>query len=107
MRRIDDDLDEAYYRERIKYIESIAAKPKQEPLRVPNPSVLAANEIQVAGTHYKDLKIQTWDYIVANNLGYLEGNIIKYVSRHKTKGGIEDLKKAKHYLEKLIEVESK
>jgi hypothetical protein len=66
---------------------------------------MAANDNQVAGTHYRDKKIQTWDYIVQNNLGYLEGNVIKYVSRYKEKNGIEDLIKAAHYLEKLIEVE--
>jgi hypothetical protein len=65
---------------------------------------LSANDVQVAGTHYKSKAIQPWDYIVANNLGYLEGNIVKYVSRWKDKGGIDDLKKARHYLDKLIEV---
>ena len=63
-----------------------------------------ANDVQVAGTHYKDKAIQPWDYIVANELGYLEGNIVKYVSRWKDKGGLDDLKKARHYLDKLIEV---
>ena len=48
--------------------------------------------------------IQPWDYIISNDIGYLEGNVIKYVSRWKDKGGIQDLEKAKHYLEKLIEV---
>jgi len=52
--------------------------------------------------HYKDCKIQPIDYIVANNMSFLEGNIIKYVSRYKSKGGVEDLKKAKNYLEWLI-----
>jgi len=64
----------------------------------------SANHTQVAGTHYKDKAIQPWDYIVANNLGYLEGNVVKYVSRWKDKGGVDDLKKARHYLDKLIEV---
>ena len=63
-----------------------------------------ANDVQIAGTHYKDKAIQPWDYIVANELGYLEGNIVKYVSRWKDKGGIDDLRKARHYLDKLIEV---
>jgi hypothetical protein len=62
------------------------------------------NEEQVGGRHYLEKKIQPWDYIVANRLGYLEGNIIKYVTRYKEKGGLEDLVKASHYLEKLIEV---
>lgn len=56
--------------------------------------------------HYKDKPMQPWDFIVANNLGYLEGNVIKYISRWRQKGGVEDLRKAKHYIEKLIEVES-
>jgi hypothetical protein len=64
----------------------------------------SANDVQVAGTHYKDKAIQPWDYVIANNLGYLEGNIVKYISRWKDKGGINDLKKARHYLDKLIEV---
>ena len=61
-----------------------------------------ANAVQVGGDHYKT-EIQPWDYIIANNLGYLEGNIIKYVSRYKKKGGMADLLKAQHYLQKLIE----
>lgn len=61
-----------------------------------------ANNKQVAGTHYR-LAIQPWDYIHANGIGYLAGNIIKYVSRYQDKNGLEDLQKAKHYLEKLIE----
>lgn len=65
---------------------------------------MPANDKQIAGNHYK-LPIQPWDYIHSNNIGYLAGNIIKYVSRYKTKNGIQDLEKAKHYLEKLIEEE--
>lgn len=56
--------------------------------------------------HYKDKPLQVWDCVIANNLGYLEGNVVKYVSRWRQKGGVEDLRKAKHYIEKLIEVES-
>ena len=67
--------------------------------------IVNANARQEGGTHYKQLSIQPWDYIVSNNLGYLEGNVVKYVTRWQTKGnGIEDLKKAKHYLDKLLEV---
>jgi len=66
-----------------------------------------ANEQQVGGAHYAVKAIQPWDYIIANDLGYLEGNVVKYVSRWKDKGGIEDLKKAQHYLQKLIEVTEK
>jgi hypothetical protein len=63
-----------------------------------------ANDTQIAGEHYKSKTIQPWDYIISNNLGYMEGNIVKYVSRWRDKGGVEDLKKAQHYLAKLIEV---
>ena len=68
---------------------------------------IRANGQQVGGSHYAVKTIQPWDYIIANNLGYLEGNVVKYVSRWKDKGGIEDLKKAQHYLQKLIEVTEK
>ena len=64
------------------------------------------NEKQVAGSHYIT-DIQPWDYIITNKLGYLEGNIIKYITRHKKKNGLQDLQKAQHYLEKLIEEELK
>jgi hypothetical protein len=67
---------------------------------------MTANATQTGGTHYQ-VAIQPWDYIIANNLGYLEGNVIKYVTRYKNKGGVEDLRKAQHYLAKLIEVNSK
>jgi hypothetical protein len=65
-----------------------------------------ANDTQTGGTHYQ-VAIQPWDYIIANDLGYLEGNVIKYVTRYKNKGGVEDLRKAQHYLTKLIEVNLK
>lgn len=65
---------------------------------------MTANDKQVGGSHYRVGSIQPWDYIAANNIGYFEGNIIKYVSRWKQKGGLNDLKKAQHYLEKLIEL---
>jgi hypothetical protein len=67
-------------------------------------AAIRANAQQVGGAHYATKAIQPWDFIIANNLGYLEGNIVKYVSRWKDKGGVEDLKKARHYLDKLIEV---
>jgi hypothetical protein len=66
---------------------------------------MSAFNTQVNGTHYKDLAIQPVEYIIKNNLGYLEGNVIKYISRHRKKGGINDLRKARHYIDMLIEVE--
>jgi len=65
------------------------------------------NNIQHGGTHYKDKSVQPWDYIAANGLGYFEGNVVKYVSRWREKGGVEDLRKARHYLDKLIELETR
>ena len=60
---------------------------------------------QVGGSHYKDMVIQPVEFIEKNNLGFCVGNVIKYVCRYKSKNGIEDLKKAKHYLEILIDME--
>ena len=55
--------------------------------------------------HYTKGKIEPIDFIYANNMDYLEGNIIKYISRYKYKGGSEDLKKAQFYLRMLIQRE--
>lgn len=63
-----------------------------------------ANGQQVDGNHYQT-EIQPWDFIEANKLTFIEGNIVKYVTRHRKKNGVRDLMKAKHYLEKLIEIE--
>lgn len=67
---------------------------------------MAANDKQIAGQHYKQTAIQPWDYVAANNLGYFEGSAIKYITRWRNKGGIADIQKAIHFLEKLIELES-
>jgi hypothetical protein len=60
-------------------------------------------EKQVGGNHYKDMPIQPVEFIVRNDLGFCEGNAIKYLCRWKLKGGIEDLRKARHYIDMLIE----
>ena len=62
---------------------------------------------QVGGQHYKDQVIQPVEYIHANGIGYFEGNVIKYVTRWRNKNGIADLEKAKHYIELLIELETR
>lgn len=62
---------------------------------------------QVAGSHYKDKAIQPVEYIHANSIGFFEGSVIKYVTRWRSKGGISDLEKAKHFIELLIELERK
>jgi hypothetical protein len=59
---------------------------------------------QIGGNHYDRMKIQPITFIVDNDIPFIEGNIIKYVCRWKDKGGVEDLKKAKHYLDILISV---
>lgn len=64
-----------------------------------------ALETQVGGSHYKNFKIQPVEFIHANNIPFLEGNVIKYVMRHKEKNGKQDLLKAKHYIDLLIEME--
>ena len=66
-----------------------------------------ANTKQVGGEHYKDKHIQPWDAIHEWGLGFFSGNVVKYVARHREKNGVEDLKKARHYLDKLIELMEK
>jgi hypothetical protein len=67
---------------------------------------MSALEVQEGGDHYKRLKIQPVEYIHANNLPFIEGSVIKYVSRWKNKNGIADLRKARHFLDLLIELET-
>tara|TARA_R100000458_G_scaffold715_1_gene586 strand:- start:206 stop:496 length:291 start_codon:yes stop_codon:yes gene_type:complete len=67
---------------------------------------LATRNKQIGGNHYKNLSIQPVDYIVENNLTYLEGNIIKYITRHRRKGdGKKDIEKVIHYAEMILEME--
>lgn len=63
----------------------------------------SANERQVGGQHYQS-PIQHWDYVVANNLDYFQGQITKYVTRWRNKNGVQDLEKARHFLDKYIEL---
>lgn len=58
---------------------------------------------QVGGSHYKNMAIQPVEFIVANNLGFIEGNIIKYTCRWREANGVEDLKKIEQYVQILIE----
>ena len=66
-----------------------------------------ALETQVGGNHYNSMKIQPIEYTMANEMNPLQHTVIKYVSRYKNKNGIEDLKKAIHSLELLIQFEEK
>jgi hypothetical protein len=59
---------------------------------------------QVGGKHYTNMLVQPVEFIVANNIGFLEGNIIKYICRHQSKHGAEDIKKAIHYCEMLLHI---
>ena len=58
---------------------------------------------QIGGDHYRSKSIQPIEFILANGLGFCEGNVVKYITRWKDKGGLADLKKARHYLDFLIE----
>src|ERR1700693_834866 len=61
------------------------------------------NSMQVGGNHYKST-FEHWDLVIAVSMGYMEGNATRYVARWRKKGGVEDLKKALHYVEKLLSV---
>ena len=66
---------------------------------------LASRNKQVGGNHYNRYEIQPIDFIIANNLDWCEANAVKYITRWKDKNGVEDLRKAIHYLEMLIQRE--
>jgi hypothetical protein len=61
---------------------------------------------QVGGSHYARYNIQPIDFIIDNNLDWCEANVVKYITRWRDKNGIEDLRKAMHYIQMLIERES-
>jgi hypothetical protein len=67
---------------------------------------VTALDRQVAGNHYKTMMIQPLEYALANDLGICEHAVVKYISRWRDKGGVEDLRKAAHYIEILIERET-
>lgn len=61
-------------------------------------------ETQVGGNHYRRMAIQPTEYIHKNKLGWCEGNVVKYISRHQFKNGKEDVLKARDYIDKLLEL---
>jgi hypothetical protein len=75
-------------------------KQSAKPLVIPNPL-----KRQEGGEHYKGFQIQPAEFIHANAIPYLEGCALKYLCRHRQKGGIEDLMKAKHYIDIIIFME--
>ena len=66
---------------------------------------VSALQTQEGGSHYKKLKIQPVEYVHANKMGYIEGCVVKYISRWRDKGGLRDLYKIKHFIDLLIELE--
>ena len=62
-----------------------------------------ATDNQVGGDHYKDCVIQPVEYIIKNKLDFLEGNVVKYITRHRTKGQEEDIRKVIHYCELILQ----
>ena len=68
-------------------------------------SMAAALDVQVGGAHYKDMPIQPVEFIHRNGIGFCEGAAIKYLARWRSKGGLEDLRKARHFIDLLIEME--
>lgn len=68
---------------------------------------MSALDTQIQGSHYKGFTIQPVEFIHANNVPFIEGNCIKYLMRWREKGGIKDLEKVKHYIDLLIELETR
>jgi Protein of unknwon function (DUF3310) len=66
---------------------------------------MSALDRQVGGVHYRTLAIQPVAFIMANQMGFCEGNVVKYVTRWRQKGGLEDLRKVRHYLQFIQENE--
>jgi len=64
---------------------------------------MSAYDKQIGGTHYRKMKIQPSKFVIENKLLFPEGNVIKYICRHPYKGGKEDLEKAKHFIDMIIE----
>jgi hypothetical protein len=66
---------------------------------------MAANDKQEGGAHYKGERIEHWDFVLMHDIPYMEAQVIKYMMRWRKKNGVEDLRKAKHFIDKLIEHE--
>jgi len=73
-------------------------------MTISNTSALAT---QQGGDHYRTMAIQPIEYITANSLDFLQGNVVKYISRHKTKNGAADIRKAIHYCQLILELQYK
>jgi len=87
------------------FVEGTGALLDMDALRHERAQQYVANDVQVGGQHYKQLEFQPWDVITSWGLGFLDGNVVKYIARWRSKDGLKDLHKARHYLDKLIENE--
>lgn len=96
-----DDSQEVcdYVRATYPHIEVVQVGVPSKPTSKKDDKTDSPLDVQVGGDHYKELKIQPAEYCAKNDIGFLEGNVIKYVTRHKSKNGIEDINKAIHCLE--------
>lgn len=66
---------------------------------------MSAKDEQIGGDHYRTFKVQPIDYILANKMNFQDGNVVKYISRHRVKNGAEDVRKAIHYCKLILELE--
>ena len=71
-----------------------------------NDVLLSSLTDQIGGTHYKEFKIQPIEFCFVNNIPYIEATAIKYLCRWRKKNGVEDLEKAKHFIQLLIDMET-
>lgn len=94
----------AIYKMAVNHFERIA-KEKREADRVKTVASKDALSHQEGGDHYQSMAIQPIEFIHANGLDFAEGSVVKYVSRHRRKNGVEDLLKAKHFIDLLIDLE--
>lgn len=87
---------------------AVPHEPPDAPAAAPEATAASgALAAQVGGDHYKNMPIQPVEFIHRNGLGFIEGCVIKYVSRWRAKNGIQDLEKARHFINLLIELEGK
>lgn len=96
-------------RDFLKGIEKIAETPIAPLIKLSkkegSPVQSSALDVQVAGDHYKLLAIQPIEYIHANGIHYMEGNVVKYITRHRDKNGAADVRKALHYCQLILELQ--
>lgn len=81
--------------------------PVEHAAQIPAMAAKSALDVQVAGGHYKGKRIQPVEYIAANNLSFLEGCVVKRITRWREKDGFQDLEKIKHEIDLIIEMEKR